>query len=247
MKPTITTDHGCNPTFGCSVFSCNTALGLFACSYPHNCYKTNFSIPGGNSIIFRKEQVEKLHLGTKALTISPLTSLNAQPGANLSAGQLIGISVGLGVPLLVALLGALFVIWKQRKKIRSSGVLEMEKGEPQSQNDSPVETAIVVETRGREILESDPSAQKLEMDGTDVWVRHELRTQTSTPVPPEPFSWMPTPESTMMRPSESPELRTPESITLRSPESPVVSPESPMPWSPDSVIMKSAKWPTADG
>lgn len=94
----------------------------------------------GNGIVLRSTQVAALQFGAeKAMTVEPTTVLKAEgddgsnddnssaatatitvsPNASAmyTAGQMAGVGAGVGAPLLLALVGAIFAIMRQRKRL----------------------------------------------------------------------------------------------------------------------------------
>lgn len=123
-------------------------VGIFACGSIDNCQSSNFTMAGGREIVLRPAQVTALQTGSEALTISPSTTLSVVDAANrneatatstnctatatetklqsqnntgaaFTAGQLAGTGAGIGVPLLLALLGAGVVIYRQHNQLKS--------------------------------------------------------------------------------------------------------------------------------
>ena len=87
---------------------------------------------GGNAIVLRATQVTGLESGTATpLTVSPTSIITtsgnstivrtptASSDAQFTEGDLVGVGAGIGVPLLLGLVGAIFVIVNQRKKLRA--------------------------------------------------------------------------------------------------------------------------------
>lgn len=112
---------------------CDGNHRLFTCGNSSDCdNKTRtFIMSGGDEFVLRPTQVAGLQLGSGALALSPTTNLTINTTANsvtanssssgptFTAGQMTTVGAGVGVPLLLALLGAGLVIGRQNKRIRS--------------------------------------------------------------------------------------------------------------------------------
>jgi hypothetical protein len=177
----------------------------FACSVVANCATDNLTILGGNTFVLRPDQAKGLHLGTKAVRISPTTTLDrpvndsvgatytactstatvsvgstpAEPRSQtFSSAQLIGATLGIGLPLLLGLLGALFVVWKQRKSHQALKS-RYEQSESSVHSGRP-KTFTIPESSSQEISEMDSLRGRAEMNGVR---SYELQAGQMTPRP----------------------------------------------------------------
>ena len=133
---------------------------------------------GSSSFVLSHVQVELMRLGSSAIIISPTpteltrsticsdldteqvctnTAISSdEPGitssamSGYSAGQMAGVGVGVGVPLLLALLGAMFVVSKQKRRLRSLESI----GNPNSQNNSTESGSLTTSAAYRQTVES---------------------------------------------------------------------------------------------
>ena len=96
-----------------------------------------------NNVVLRATQVQPLQSTTGVLTLAPTGVLRAEDSggsgsggsgngggstvtvtaspnsdAEYTSGQMAGVGVGVGIPLLLTLLGAIFIIFRQRKQLR---------------------------------------------------------------------------------------------------------------------------------
>lgn len=76
------------------------------------------TILGPSSVINNSSGTDN---GTEIITtVTVAPSVTGMSAAQFSAGQMAGVGAGVGVPLLLCLLGALFVITRQRKRLRAA-------------------------------------------------------------------------------------------------------------------------------
>lgn len=126
---------------GISLFPCSIWGEIFSCTWG-DC-SLNFPINGGNGVALRPSQVSKLGLpgalvsATDVLDVASVTATGAKgttspssssssssssasvvsndDGAKYTAGEMAGVGAGVGAPLLLALMGALFLLWRERQ------------------------------------------------------------------------------------------------------------------------------------
>ena len=199
--------------------TCDAGDQVFACGFPSECDTNNFTVDGGNAFVLREDQAQRLQLGDRALTISPFTTLDAQRGsqnnqlnstatacadnstgavapdtqesskATFTAAHVVGTGLGVGLPLLLALVGAGVVIWRQRKAMQSSKS-DLAERDQQSTNysqlgafpASPIGPPSALESDSQHISEVNALPQRQEMGGA---MRQELPAYASTD---QPFS-----------------------------------------------------------
>jgi hypothetical protein len=138
------------PSGGAALQRCSsskTPNNIFVCglvndNHPGNCSNSSsqFSLSFDSDIILRSSQVAELQASNAvAMNISPATiftpycaNSNAtshkttiSSGRGYTAAEVAGAAVGVGVPLLLALVGALVVVFSQKKELR-----EWQAGQP---------------------------------------------------------------------------------------------------------------------
>lgn len=119
----------CNATLGtwiCSVNgdSCDNEDAVFPIDInemnqiairPHGSDSSSLILEPSSSIFNSTESGNATTIVT-TVTVSPTT----EPSGGFTSGQMAGVGAGVGVPLLLCLLGALFVIFRQRKRLRKA-------------------------------------------------------------------------------------------------------------------------------
>jgi hypothetical protein len=120
---------------------------------------------------------------TTACTSAATATLYLQPHAKgFSSSQLIGASLGIGLPLLLGLLGALFVIWKQHKTNQTLKS-RAEHREPPIRFVQPNVYSEVYGVHEKKISEMDPLAGVSEMSGRGGTRKYELQAGYISPRP----------------------------------------------------------------
>ena len=104
---------------------CNPAQNTFVCNlFNQSCDSSSFTMEGANTIVLRPDQVENGSLQQRRINPTSTFVASSSNASNASSTgfstvDVIGIAVGIGVPLLAALSATTFIAISQRRRIRA--------------------------------------------------------------------------------------------------------------------------------